>query len=212
MSFELPPVHIEIYEKISCALEKDGFCVEDNFLPTSIITQLRNDLLQQWGKEEFRSAAIGKGTNRTTNASIRNDEIKWLDKETMTAVQSYYYQSMDNLRLHLNRLLYLGLVDFEAHQALYSEGSYYKKHLDQFRDSSLRKVTTILYLNDVWQEDDGGELLIYKDMIDENIVKKILPQGGRLVVFLSSEFPHEVLPAARQRLSITGWFKTREIC
>jgi len=34
----------------------------------------------------------------------------------------------------------------------------------------------------------------------------LLPEGGSLVVFLSAGFEHEVLPATRERMSITGWF------
>ena len=34
----------------------------------------------------------------------------------------------------------------------------------------------------------------------------VLPQGGRLVAFLSDRFEHEVLPARRDRLSFTGWY------
>ena len=205
------PVPMEVYEKISLSLQSDGFCIVDNFLSSIVIDQLRNDLLQQWNKDEFRSAAIGKGKDRTVNASIRNDEVKWLDVETMTSSQCHYYQLMESLRMMLNRQLYLGLVEFEVHLALYAEGSHYKKHVDQFRGDSLREVTAILYLNDDWQEDDGGELLIYRNMDDDQAFKKILPLGGQLVIFLSSEFPHEVLPAHRQRISITGWFKTRGI-
>jgi SM-20-related protein len=35
----------------------------------------------------------------------------------------------------------------------------------------------------------------------------IFPEGGKLVVFLSGESPHEVLPTNKERISITGWFK-----
>ena len=35
------------------------------------------------------------------------------------------------------------------------------------------------------------------------------PEGGSLVVFLSAELPHEVLPASRERMSIAGWFRRR---
>jgi len=35
------------------------------------------------------------------------------------------------------------------------------------------------------------------------------PTGGTLVLFLSERFAHEVLPAKRERLSLTGWFKSR---
>jgi SM-20-related protein len=33
----------------------------------------------------------------------------------------------------------------------------------------------------------------------------ILPQAGKLVCFRSDQIEHEVLPATRPRMSITGW-------
>jgi SM-20-related protein len=37
----------------------------------------------------------------------------------------------------------------------------------------------------------------------------VQPEGGTLACFLSADFEHEVLPAARPRLSLTGWFRRR---
>jgi SM-20-related protein len=37
----------------------------------------------------------------------------------------------------------------------------------------------------------------------------ISPIGGRLVMFLSDTFYHEVLPTSKDRMSLTGWFLTR---
>jgi SM-20-related protein len=37
----------------------------------------------------------------------------------------------------------------------------------------------------------------------------IEPLGGRLVCFLTAGREHEVLPAGRERLSISGWFRAR---
>ena len=35
----------------------------------------------------------------------------------------------------------------------------------------------------------------------------VTPNFGTIVVFLSEEFPHEVLPALRDRYAIAGWFR-----
>jgi len=37
----------------------------------------------------------------------------------------------------------------------------------------------------------------------------VLPEGGKLVVFLSESMEHEVLPASRERFSLTGWLRLR---
>jgi SM-20-related protein len=46
-------------------------------------------------------------------------------------------------------------------------------------------------------------------MSPENAVRDIVPHGGTLVVFLSERFEHEVLPTARARVSLAGWFRRR---
>jgi SM-20-related protein len=64
----------------------------------------------------------------------------------------------------------------------------------------------VVYLNPGWQPVDGGELVIYTDEVDQDSIR-VTPAFGTLVVFLSEDFPHEVLPAQRDRYSIAGWFR-----
>jgi SM-20-related protein len=105
--------------------------------------------------------------------------------------------------------LFLGIFEFEGLLSIYPPGCYYRKHLDQYQDNGQRIVTCILYLNHNWRSVDGGQLRLYTDPVDETRFEDILPIGGRLVTFLSSRFQHSVIPSRRERLSITGWFKTR---
>jgi SM-20-related protein len=106
----------------------------------------------------------------------------------------------------------LGLFELEAHLAVYPPGSFYRRHLDQFPGVGERTVTTILYLNQDWIQPGGGQLRLYTGPVDQRRYEEVLPLGGRLVTFLSARFLHEVLPARRDRLSITGWFKKRDRC
>lgn len=112
---------------------------------------------------------------------------------------------MEEIRLAVNRYLYLGLFEYEAHFAKYEQGDFYQKHLDSFRGQENRKLTTVFYLNDTWQEGNGGELVMY-DLQDQHL-QTVQPKGGRLVVFLSEQFPHEVLTSHVDRFSIAGWFR-----
>ena len=52
-------------------------------------------------------------------------------------------------------------------------------------------------------------LRLYLDDADSAHFIDIAPVAGTLVTFLSSRFWHEVLPARRVRMSLTGWYKTR---
>ena len=44
----------------------------------------------------------------------------------------------------------------------------------------------------------------------EDAVELVLPELGTLVIFLSEDIPHEVLPAMRDRYSIAGWFRVND--
>jgi SM-20-related protein len=61
----------------------------------------------------------------------------------------------------------------------------------------------ISYLNNNWQPNDGGELMIYK----ESSIQKITPNEGKTILFKSNEMPHEVLLTNQPRMSVTGWLK-----
>lgn len=195
---------------ISTELAGRGWSVTPGFLPDKMCAQLRTALLVQWQAGTFRHAGVGRGSNFEINPAIRNDQVSWLSADTQGPFRDYL-AVMNELRKSLNHALYLGLFDYEAHLAVYPPGAAYKKHLDQFRGIGLRTVTTTLYLNDNWQTGDGGQLRLYLDDADPLNYMDVLPEAGTLVTFLSARFLHEVLPAQRERLSITGWFKVREL-
>ena len=48
--------------------------------------------------------------------------------------------------------------------------------------------------------------MLYKHDADQEGIK-VVPLLGTVVTFLSEDFPHEVLPANRDRFSIAGWFR-----
>ena len=102
--------------------------------------------------------------------------------------------------------MFLGLFSFESHFAHYRPGDYYKRHYDAFRGEANRVLSIVVYFNSGWTPKEGGELVLYKDDKDRQGTK-VIPLMGTIVVFLSEEFPHEVLKAKRDRHSIAGWYR-----
>jgi SM-20-related protein len=186
-------------------LETQGWCVTPGFLPAPVITELRTNCLRSWSDGEFRAAGLGRGEALQRDPGIRGDQVLWLNESRLTPGQRVYLDAMERLRQHINGQLFLGLFELESHFAMYPPGSRYRKHLDRFRDSDSRVVSCILYLNPDWQPADGGQLRLY--LQDGSV--DLQPEAGVLVCFLSARYYHEVLPARRARLSITGWFRTR---
>lgn len=194
--------------RIADELYHKGFVVMDNYLDEAFRISLLHEQQDLLHHGQFRHAGIGKGESFAIRPEIRGDKVLWMDEAQLTTYQHQYWQIMDTLRQAVNRRCFLGLRSFECHFAMYPPGSFYLRHLDQFRAVAYRIVTVILYLNDSWTDEDGGALRMYLNSESgEETIEDILPIGGRLVAFLSGEIHHEVLPTRKERISITGWFR-----
>lgn len=189
-------------------LHERGWSVTPDFLSPPIVAGLAAETRDAWREGRFRHAGVGRGEGLEVRPEIRSDRVLWLP-DSASGLVGRYQGMIESLRQAINRELCLGLFGFEGHFAVYPPGAFYRKHLDQFRGIGERTVTTVLYLNEGWDEEDGGQLRLYVDPQDETRFVDVAPIGGRLVTFLSARFLHEVLPARRERLSITGWFKRR---
>lgn len=200
-SDRLPPDEI-LFESIAVALEQCGYVVLPNALPEEIAQALVT-LSQITTHDDFQPADVGRGSEQSRNQFVRRDQIHWLEpNEPHARLWLDWAQALKNF---LNRRLFLGLFSFESHLAHYPPGAFYKKHYDAFRGQSNRVLSVVTYLNRGWEPDQGGELVIYG--ADDSELQKVTPAFGTLVIFLSEEFPHEVLPAVRDRYSVAGWFR-----
>lgn len=192
----------QLFDVLADALVERGYAVINDFFTAAVTASLRAEF--DHPECQFKTAGIGRQEDHTIALDIRGDRICWL--EGGSAAAATFLAAMEQLRLALNRRLFLGLFDYESHLAYYPVGTFYKKHVDAFKGSSNRVLSTVLYLNPSWAAGDGGELVLY-DEAGNNTIERICPEAGRLVVFLSERFPHEVLPAKRKRYSVAGWYR-----
>ncbi|MDO8967009.1 MAG: 2OG-Fe(II) oxygenase [Algoriphagus sp.] len=200
MEEQLDHISAEIYQK--------SYVIVDNFVDKEFQSALLAEQMQLLGQGKFRHAAVGKGGQKQVRTEIRGDEVHWMDADDLSPLQAAYWGKLEEIRKALNQRCFLGLRSFEGHFARYPIGSFYKRHLDQFQAVPHRVVTVILYLNDSWTQEEEGALRMYISQEDgSELIEDVLPVGGRLVIFLSGEIPHEVLPTKKERISITGWFR-----
>jgi SM-20-related protein len=195
-------------KRIAENLEGSGYAVVPAFLDAEVCTALAAECRALAAAGSLRPAAVGRGAGRGERPELRGDRTQWLDPAAATPAQAAYWRAMEALRVALNRALLLGLDELEAHFALYPPGARYVRHRDRFRDDDARVLSSVLYLNPDWRETDGGALRLYLPHASPSPAD-ILPRAGTLALFLSAEVEHEVLPAARERLSIAGWFRRR---
>ena len=194
----------KLYSTITDALVENGYIVIENALEKELSSKLLNSAKNE---TDFKRAGISGAGDLHLDNERRRDKIHWLDKSD--EAQKEFLEFADGLREYLNRSLYLGLSYYESHFAIYNEGDFYETHLDCFKNSKNRVVTTVYYLNDEWSESDGGELIVYDENNKE--IAKVMPNANTLVVFMSEKFPHEVLSANKKRYSIAGWFRIDKI-
>lgn len=198
------PIDGDIFTLIAEAIGERGYALVDGALPPAMVDALFVHQ-SRLDEAEFSPAGVGRERAHRRNRFVRGDEIAWIEPEQ--PVGRDFMAWMEQLRLGVNRCLFLGLFDYEAHFARYPAGAFYRRHRDAFGDGSTNRVlSTVLYLNPNWSAGDGGELLLF-DGEDTEPLETVQPLYGRLLVFLSERFPHEVLPTRRTRYSIAGWFR-----
>lgn len=186
-------------------LATQGWSLLPGFADQTLTAELAQECRARVKNGALSPARVGRGAGQEIREAIRGDQIEWLEPG-QSAPTDAYLQLIDGLRLALNQQLFLGLDSYESHFAFYPTGAFYKKHLDRFRDDDRRTVSVVLYLNEQWQDDFGGELRLY---LPDGETRDVRPEAGSLVVFMSADMPHEVLPATRERLSLAGWFRRR---
>jgi SM-20-related protein len=190
-----------VFEQIVDDLAEKGFSVTDSFLDDREIEailsvdEFKNKMLH------FKKAGIGNSASLKINENVRGDHISWVDTRKAHISISVYVSRLKALQLYLNKTLFLSLKDIELHLTSYPVGSYYRRHVDQFKQQDHRKISVILYLNRGWRSEQGGQLRVYSQSNEIDI----FPVAGRLVCMRSDLIEHEVLPASRERLSVTGW-------
>ena len=172
-----------------------GWVLLTDVLPTALLQALR---LASREPQGYRSAQlIADGVQQ----QIRSDATRWLDAKQ--PVTDDYLKILEALGAYLNPQLFLGIRWAEAHFACYQAGQFYAPHRDNPKNSQVRAISTVFYLNPDWQTDLGGQLRLVDR---QGLTHEILPQDNQLVIF-DSDLLHEVCPATQVRYSIAGWLR-----
>lgn len=191
------------FESLIESFIKDNVGISDHFISNELSQHLKQNLLTLLEQKKMTVAGTGKDGKLSHDSSVRSDLIYWLDRKHNNVHENDFFDQIDDFVKYLNRSCFAGITDYEFHYSLYETGSFYQKHLDQFKNNTSRKYSMISYLNEDWKEEDGGQLLIYQNYNN----KKINPTQGKTVFFKSNELQHEVLVTKQRRMSVTGWLK-----
>jgi SM-20-related protein len=202
------PKRERLHERIVAEVAESGWCVIEHYIHDNWIRALRTACIDLARAGRLLTAGVGRGNQHHLDTRLRGDRTHWLDQQDDNPQAHALLAEFDLLRLAFNADAFLGLTDLEAHYAHYAPGTHYGVHRDRFRDDDRRAISLVLYLNDAWREHDGGALRLYFDD-RRTAYQDVLPEGGRLLVFRSERFEHEVRTTARDRYSVAAWLRRR---
>ena len=171
-----------------------------NFLSTALSAHLVDNINALYADDRMLSAGTGNDKLVNHDKLVRSDKIYWLDRLHDNTHENAFFDLMDRFVSHLNSSCYAGITGYEFHYTLYEKGSFYKRHLDNFKQNGTRAFSMIMYLN---TKVNGGSLRIYQG----DGFSDITPNSGKSVFFKSDQLEHEVLITHLPRMSITGWLK-----
>lgn len=192
-----------LFRRIADDIERQGYSIRPGVLPEAIAGPLYAHQ-QSLDETTYIEAGVGRGDRFLKTEFVRSDQIHWIAEDSEAG--RLWVDWTGRLQRVLNQRLFLGLFSFESHYAHYPPRAFYKRHYDAFRGDVNRVLSVVTYLNPGWTPADGGELVLYRDDHDREGIR-VVPLYGTVVVFLSEEFPHEVLPSHRDRYSIAGWYR-----
>jgi SM-20-related protein len=195
------------FEPVIADLVENGWHAGLELVPAAVVAALAREARDVWHADRYATAGIGREHGHRVAPDIRGDSIFWVDDGYRSAAMAAYRLVVEELRLTLNRELFLGLESFEIMFARYADGAHYARHVDRFSDLALRTISCILYLNEGWAPGDGGELLLHLP----DGCREVAPRAGTWVIFRSELIEHEVRSALRERYSLTGWFRRRAV-
>lgn len=174
--------------------EMHGFFVlDDCFLADDFLL-----LQKQSGFMNYKDANLAFGVHQK---QVRGDVICWMDDKNR--VDAAYLCAMMRLADIFNRRYFLGIRRAEAHYACYKKGFGYHWHKDNPQGMNYRALSAVFYLNDDWQDSDGGHIMLVDRM---EAVQTLAPKANRLVLF-ESDLLHKVCQTHRRRFSIASWLR-----
>lgn len=229
-------IHNMIANSALQELNSNGYVIIKNFISPELVSSLRGDVNTLRSSNKFNIAKIGQDSTNSLNTSIRVAETCFLGESKLQDIPSVsrieLYNVLETLRSDLSGNEILDTNDATSGElvraapaldkslsellyAYYPEGGFYRRHTDAVQNSAsvLRSYSLLLYLNDEWEESDGGYLRVHLDSGGDFLPEgeepnyvDVKPEGGTLVLFKSEQIPHEVLDTNAERTAVVGWY------
>uniref|UniRef100_A0A7S0WU31 Prolyl 4-hydroxylase alpha subunit domain-containing protein n=1 Tax=Pyramimonas obovata TaxID=1411642 RepID=A0A7S0WU31_9CHLO len=202
-----------ITPSVAQALRTNGFAVVDGVLGSACSGQL---------VEEMHTIRNTPHMIRNATHLVKDGATRLLEKEriwemdplskawpevTKTAATFGQLNTDFTLGTLLNVHLPELCLDSQALKVQWNDGDggCFPLHFDSDRDLDRRQVTAVVYLNEGWEPEDGGQIVMYPF---PSAPVAIEPVMDRMVLFSSPNMLHRVLPSRRPRMCFSVWFSS----
>ena len=121
--------------------------IDTGFFFLFLSNGLQQNIVQLQKDDMMQTAGIGNEMVKDAQQKMRGDKIYWMDKTHDNIFEQEFLQQAEDFIDRLNSTCYTGINACEFHYAVYEKDSFYKRHLDQFRNDDSRRFSLITYLN-----------------------------------------------------------------
>lgn len=212
----------EALDLLAKQLDEVGFVIIDDFLPENMARAMKASNMKLYEESEMQEGATTGGSERV-GIPHRGDVLKWIgydgESEASRCV-SAFVEHIEQSMLAIGDAA--SMVAPEVARAVSSvkwrsetmltcypgkNRARYFRHTDNSSGNG-RLLTALVYLNENWQQGDGGELrLFYPGEKNLKVRMEVEPLWNRLLLFWSDDrSPHEVLSTCKDRFAATVWF------
>lgn len=203
-------------------LKLNGFVVLDDFFDRSFAKLLVEEMniaqdkgLFQQHKFSFKLSEVHKVFEKPN--IYERDLYSEDSRKGFGAFQELFVRGCKNISKALNQVIpELGLVEDSTGdhftiklQLNKGAGACFPFHYDNPGPDNKRKITFLVYLNEFWEEGDGGEIQLMPFLLSSQ-PETIAPLFNRVVIFYSDKMLHRVLPSFKERMCFTIWLDAVE--
>jgi hypothetical protein len=205
-------------------LRNNTFAVVDDFLPLDLANQLLSDAENLNTSGEFKQhyfqfggSALAKPSIYELDLSAPEDSMddttnknlgSW--KNVIDYIGPAFVKKVDDLDKQFYDISTTTAppiaLDVNTRPAikiqLNTGGGSFPWHYDNPGPPNLRALTCVVYLNPLWKEGDGGEIVLWPFLSNPTTIP---PLHRRAVLFYSDRVLHRVLPSRKRRVCFTIW-------
>ena len=180
----------------------DYICEIENIVPPELCARILQEYgpTQEWRPAQVGTNAVAKDIRNVDSLGLSMPDVMGRNQAVRKALDDEMFACASAAIHAYNERFPLAKIEQDSGYDLlrYSEGQFYKEHVDSFK-AHPRAISCSFMLN---ADYDGGEFAFFQ----KELVYK--PKTGSVLMFPSNfMYPHEILPVlSGTRYSIISWF------